>query len=71
MARWCCSATLTNMLSPWPKSRNHPVRETAGIGSLVVRLTTWRQDTFGMYRTDWTPKPAAGVVRSLASPRSA
>jgi polysaccharide biosynthesis protein PslG len=24
------------------------------------------QDTYGVYRTDWTPKPAADVVRNLA-----
>jgi hypothetical protein len=24
------------------------------------------QDTFGVYRTDWTPKPAQQVVQSLA-----
>ncbi|MGV0796154.1 hypothetical protein ABQF26_04250, partial [Mycolicibacterium elephantis] len=24
------------------------------------------QDNYGVYRTDWTPKPAADVMRSLA-----
>jgi polysaccharide biosynthesis protein PslG len=24
------------------------------------------QDTYGVYRTDWTPKPAADAVRGLA-----
>jgi hypothetical protein len=24
------------------------------------------QDTFGVYRTDWTPKPAQQVIQSLA-----
>jgi hypothetical protein len=24
------------------------------------------QDTFGVYRSDWTPKPAQGVMQSLA-----
>ena len=24
------------------------------------------QDTYGVYRTDWTPKPAAYVIKSLA-----
>jgi hypothetical protein len=24
------------------------------------------QDTYGVYRTDWTPKPAADMIKGLA-----
>jgi hypothetical protein len=44
-----------------------------GAGPAFVHTTRDRntgssnpQDTYGGYRTDWTPKPAADVVKSLA-----
>jgi hypothetical protein len=48
-------------------------RTLPGAGPVFIYTTRDRntgssnpQDTYGVYRTDWTPKPAADVIRSLA-----
>ncbi|MGV0853115.1 cellulase family glycosylhydrolase [Mycolicibacterium phlei] len=48
-------------------------RSLPGAGPAFIYTTRDRatgssnpQDTFGVYRTDWTPKPAAEVIRSLS-----
>lgn len=48
-------------------------RSLPGAGPAFIYTTRDRatgspnaQDNFGVYRTDWTPKPAADVIRSLA-----
>jgi hypothetical protein len=56
-------------------TRGGVAEHAAGAGPAFVYTTRDRntgsgnpQDNYGVYRTDWTPKPAADVIKSLARP---